>query len=166
MVIDQKRAHERILYENYMKIFEGTIHVTQQTLFPQVIELNVADHALLMEYLNIINQTGFDIRDFGNNSIVVNGCPAGIPDANPKELVERMLEEMHHQPSQQNEKTREYLAGLLSKASAIPYGKTLLAEEIHDFIDKLFACSNHNFSPDGKPVISIISIEELEKRMK
>ena len=166
MVIDQKRAHERILYENYMKILEGTIHVTQQTLFPQVIELNATDHALLMECLNIINQTGFDIRGFGNNSIVVNGCPAGIPDANPKELVERMLEEMHHQPSQQTEKTREYLAGLLSKASAIPYGKQLSAEEIHDFIDKLFACSNHNFSPDGKPVISIISIEELEKRMK
>jgi DNA mismatch repair protein MutL len=166
MIIDQKRAHERILYENFMKILEGTIHVTQQILFPQVIELNASDHTLLMEYLDVINQSGFDIRDFGNNSIVVNGCPAEIPDANPKELIERMLEEMHHQPSQQATKTKEYMATLLCKASAIPYGKTLSAEEIHNFIDKLFACGNHNFSPDGKPVISIIPMEELEKRMK
>ncbi len=166
MIIDQKRAHERILYEKYLKILEGTIHVTQQTLFPQVIELNATDHTFLMEYIDVINQSGFDIRDFGNNSVVVNGCPAEIPDANPKELVERMLEEMHHQPPQQTGKTKEYLAGLLCKASAIPYGKTLTIDEIHDFVDNLFACGNHNFSPDGKSVISIISMEELEKKMK
>jgi DNA mismatch repair protein MutL len=166
MIIDQKRAHERILYENYLKVFEGTIHITQQILFPQVIELNATDYTILMEYLEIINQGGFDIRDFGNNSVVVNGCPAEISAANPKELVERLLEELHQQPSKHSEKTKEYLAMLLCKASAIPYGKTLSLEEIQDLIDKLFACSNHNFSPDGKPIISIIPMEEMEKRMK
>ena len=166
MLIDQKRAHERILYENFLHNLEGTTRVSQQTLFPQVIELNSESYELVVEFLNDINASGFDIRDFGNNSIVVNGCPAEIPNPNVKSLIERMLEEIKNTPKQAENITHEYIAKILSKASAISYGKSLSSEEMRDLIDRLFACSNHNFNPDGKPIISIISTEELEKRLK
>ena len=166
MLIDQKRAHERILYENFLHNLSGSTRISQQTLFPQVIELNSESYELVVEFLSDINASGFDIRDFGNNSIVVNGCPAEIPNPNIKSLIERMLEEIRDTPKLAENITHEYIAKILSKASSIPYGKPLSPEEMRDLIDRLFACSNHNYNPDGKPIISIISTEELEKRLK
>lgn len=166
MILDQKRAHERILYDNFMETLSGTSGISQQTLFPQIIELSVQDHNLLMEYLDEINHGGFDIRDFGNNSIVVNGCPANISNPYPKELIEKIILEISLNPPQTEVQAKEFMAFVLSKASAIPYGKALSLEEMHELIDKLFSCANHNFSPDGKPVIFIIQMEELEKRLK
>ena len=166
MIVDQKRAHERILYENFMETLSGTSGISQQSLFPQVIELSAQDHNLLMEYLDEINHGGFDIRDFGSNSIVVNGCPANISNPNPKELIEKIILEISLNPPQPDVHAKEFMALVLSKASAIPYGKMLSSEEMRELTDKLFGCANHNFSPDGKPVISIISIDEFEKKLK
>jgi DNA mismatch repair protein MutL len=164
MLIDQKRAHERVLYENFLETLAGTKRPSQQTLFPQVIELNPVEHNLLMEYVEDINESGFDIRDFGNNTVVINGCPEEIK--NPKEFIQKLIEEMNSQPKKQDVQTREYLASTLSKASAIPYGKALSLNEMRDLIDKLFACANHNYNPDGKAIISIIEQEEMDKKFK
>ncbi len=98
--------------------------------------------------------------------LVVNGCPADIPNANPKELIERLIDELQNNPQQAATKDLDYMAIILSKASAIPYGKELTLDEMHDLIDKLFACANHNNSPDGKPILSIVQMEELEKKFK
>ncbi len=166
MIIDQKRAHERILFEKFMKVLSGSAIASQQTIFPQVLELNAAQHHLLLEFLDDINYSGFDIRNFGDNSIVVNGCPADIQNPNPKVLVERIIEEIEQNSRPRSGKAKEYTAELLSKASAIGYGKTLSNEEMHDLIDKLFECSNHNYSPDGSPIITIISTDDIEKRLK
>jgi DNA mismatch repair protein MutL len=166
MIIDQKRAHERVLFEKFSSILSGGTRISQQTLFPQVLELPSNDYDLLLEHLDDINYGGFDIRDFGNNSVVVNGCPADIENPNPKELLERMLEEIKQHPLHAKGQAKDYIVTILSKASAIPYGKSLSAEEMKDLIDKLFQCPNHNYSPDGKPIISILSIDELEKRLK
>jgi DNA mismatch repair protein MutL len=166
MIIDQKRAHEQVLYEEFMNSLSGEGRLSQQSLFPQVVELTSQDHHLLLEYIEDINNSGFDIRDFGNNSVVVNGCPAELENPNPEALVKQMLEEMHSNPQQPNIQAKQYLAGVLSKTSAIPYGKALTNEEMRDLIDKLFACANHNYNPDGKPIISILSTDELEKRLK
>lgn len=166
MIIDQKRAHERILFEQYLAGSYEEVAVSQKTLFPQVIEMNPQDHSLLMEYIELINKTGFDIRDFGNNSIVVNGCPAALENPNPKELVSAFITELNNNPLKAGSQVQEYIASLLAKATSINHGKSLSANEMNDLVDRLFACSNHNFCPDGKPVISILGMEELEKRLK
>ena len=106
------------------------------------------------------------MRDFGNTAIAVNGCPAAIENPNAEELIQELLLELHNNPMQAGAHIQDYIAGILSKTAAIPYGKVLSAEEMRDLVDRLFACGNHNFSPDGKPVISIIAIDELEKRLK
>ena len=165
LLIDQKRAHERILYEKYLKMLLEKRRETQQSLYPQVIELTAQEHHLLLENLDAINQGGFDIEDFGNNTIVVNGCPAEIANPNPRELVERLIYELQNNP-QKATKDSDYMALILCRASAIPYGKSLALEEMRDLIDKLFACGNLNYSPDGKPILAIIQLEELEKRLK
>jgi len=165
LVIDQKRAHERILYEKYLKTFSEKRRQIQQSLYPLVIELSSQEHNLVVENIEEINQGGFDIRDFGNNTIVVNGCPADITNPNPKELIDRLIDELQNNP-QQAGKESDYMAVILSKASAIPYGKALSNDEMRELIDKLFACGNYNYSPDGKPILSIIQMEELEKKLK
>ena len=166
MVIDQKRAHEQILYEKFINSLSGEGRLSQKSLFPQVIELSAEDHHLLFEFADDINKSGFDINDFGNNSIVVNGCPSEIENPNPAELIRQMLEEMHSNPQQPAIQSKQYLAGILSKSSSIPYGKALSNQEMRDLIDKLFACSNHNYTHDGKSIITIISTDEFEKRLK
>jgi DNA mismatch repair protein MutL len=166
MIIDQRKAHERILFEQFMVFIENSNGISQQTLFPQVIELSQTDHDLILEYLEQINSLGFDINDFGNNTLVVNGCPAIIDNPNPKFLIEEIITELHNSPLQGGVKVKEYIATVLAKASAIPQEKALNLSEMQDIIDRLFACTNHNFSPDGKPIVAIIGLDELEKRLR
>jgi DNA mismatch repair protein MutL len=165
LIIDQKRAHERILYEKYLKILSEKTRQTQQSLYPSIIELSAREHNLIIENIDEINHGGFDIQDFGNNTIKVNGCPAEIPNPNPKELVDRLIDELNNNPQKAGNKP-DYMAIILSKASAIPYGKALTSDEMHEMIDKLFACENYNYSPDGKPILSIIQMEDIEKKLK
>lgn len=164
MVIDQKRAHERILYEKYLKAFENHQVVEQKSLFPQTVELNAADYTLLLQILEDVNKMGFDIRDFGNNTVVINGYPAEAGNINPHEIIETVLNEYKNQVIDSKKNMIEKIASSLAKASAIDYGKSLKPEEMREVFDHLFACTLPNFSPSGKNVISIIQTEELEKR--
>lgn len=163
MVIDQKRAHERILYEQFMEVLKSDSVASQQQLFPQTIELNPADAELLRTILDDLLSLGFDIREFGKNTFIINGTP-GVLDVNsPEMIVEKLLEEYKNSPVDARIKAKEQIAVSLAKASALEYGHELKQEEVDHLIDNLFACSTPNFSPDGKKVLTIISTEDIEK---
>ena len=163
MVIDQKRAHERILYEQFMEVLKSNSVASQQQLFPQTIELNPADAELLRAILDDLLSLGFDIREFGKNTFIINGTP-GVLDVNsPEMIVEKLLEEYKNSPVDARIKAKEQIAVSLAKASALEYGHELKQEEVDHLIDNLFACSIPNFSPDGKKVLTIISTEDIEK---
>jgi DNA mismatch repair protein MutL len=166
MVIDQKRAHERILYETYIQSLAKNVTLAQKTLFPDTVEMDPADHNTLMEILDDVCSIGFDISDFGNNTIIINGCPSDIPNPNPKELIETLIEEYKNTRGDIKVNAKERIAGSLAKASAINYGTLLTAEEMQEIVDRLFACEEPNYSPSGKKVISILSIEEFENIFK
>jgi len=166
MIIDQKRAHERILYEENLKSLASDAFAGQQTLFPETIELNHADYVTIKGILDNINRLGFDIRDLGNNAIIVNGIPSTAKNAALKDIIEEMLEAYKSCENDLQLETREKIARAVARASAIPYGKVLEQEEMRNLVDQLFACSNPNYSPSGKQVIGIIGIEEIEKILK
>jgi DNA mismatch repair protein MutL len=166
MVIDQKRAHERILYENFKTVIESHEVAIQQQLFPQTFDLNAADAGLLRSILDDLKALGFDINDFGNNSFIINGTPGMLDSSSPLEIIESLLEDMKSTANDMKEKAREKVAVSLARASAIPYGYTMKTEEINQLIDQLFACSTPNFSPTGKQVLTIMPIEHFEKLMK
>ncbi|TDO05093.1 DNA mismatch repair endonuclease MutL [Sunxiuqinia elliptica] len=166
MVIDQKRAHERILFENFMAVIETNETVSQQQLFPHTFDLNPADAELLRSVLDDLKVLGFDIRDFGNNSFIINGTPGMLDNASPLEVIESLLEDIKSSATDLKEKARENVAASLARASAISYGYAMKLEEINQLIDQLFACSTPNFSPSGKQVLTIMPIEHFEKLLK
>jgi DNA mismatch repair protein MutL len=166
MVIDQKRAHERILYERLMQVLENNEVASQQQLFPETFELNASDATLLTSILPDLRALGFDVRDFGKNSFIVNGTPGVLNTSSPIEIIESLLEEYKNSPVNLQEKARETVAISLAQASAIPYGHTLKPDEINELIDNLFACQTPNFSPKGKKILSIMPLEDFEKLLK
>ena len=166
LIIDQKRAHERILYEESLLSLSQDAFTGQQTLFPETIELNHADYVTFMEIIDSINHLGFDIRDLGNNAIIVNGVPVSVKNAVLKDIIEEMLETYKSYEGNLQMEARERISMAVAKASAIPYGKVLEQEEMRSLVDNLFACSTPNYSPSGKQVMSIINVEEIEKILK
>ncbi len=163
MVIDQKRAQERILYEKFLQVLKSDSVASQQQLFPHTIELNPVDAALLIEMLDDLKSLGFDIREFGNNTFILNGTPGILDNPSPTGIIEKLLEEYKNSPINAKSRAQEQVALSLAKASSINYGVELKPEEMNHLIDSLFMCESPNYSPDGKQVLSIISIENIEK---
>ncbi len=163
MVIDQKRAQERILYEKFLEVLKTEAVASQQLLFPHTFELNPADATLLKEIIPDLAALGFDIREFGKETFIVSGVPGALDSAEPSEIVEKLLEEFKNSPVDARVRAREQIAASLAKASAINYGTELHNEEMDHLIDQLFACSSPNYSPDGKPAIAIVPLEDIEK---
>ena len=166
MVIDQRRAHERILFDKFLKIIDNNFGASQQELFPHTMDLNAADTIILSEIQKDLHTLGFDVNQLGPHTFIINGTPAFLKKANPKALIEGILEDVRTKSIDIKEKCREELAKSLAKNSAINYGAELKQEEISELFDNLFACQTPNFSPNGKPVISILPVEDFEKKMK
>lgn len=163
MVIDQKRAHERILYEQFMEVLKSETVACQQQLFPQTIELNPADAEVLKNILPDLNALGFDVREFGPNTYMISGTPGMLDISSPEIIIEKILEDYKSFPADAKVRVKENLAKSLARASAIDYGTDLSAEQIDHLIDNLFACATPGFSPDGKKVLTIIPIGDFEK---
>lgn len=165
MMIDQKRAHERVLYERFMDCLSNNRSVAQTSMFPEKIELNPADYFVLKEIEGELNILGFDIQHLGNNVISLNSQPSGS-SSDPAEILKSLLEEYKSKQSDLSAGAKEKVASAMARASAVPYGKILGQSEMEDLFDTLFACNAPNYSPAGKPVINIITLDELDKRFK
>ena len=166
MLIDQKRAHERILYEKYLDCLSKSRSVSQTELFPVTVELNPADILILKEIGDDLEILGFTIFPTGKNKISIKGRPSISGSSDPVETLRILIEEYRSTQSDPSTGAREKLASAMARASAIPYGKVLSKDEMENLFDSLFACSSPNYSPGGKPVIIIITLEDLDKKFK
>lgn len=166
LIIDQKRAHERILYEKFIEALKSDTVVAQRSLFPKTLELDQADLALLSEIEEEVKNCGIDIRYLGSNTISINSQPSASMNEDPVEMLEIILEEYKSTEKGPGDSNREKVAVCMSRAAAVPYGRPLEITEIRDLIDKLFQCANPNYTPSGKAIISIITLDELEKRLR
>jgi DNA mismatch repair protein MutL len=164
MLVSQQAAHERVLYERFLHQLDNHSGASQQTLFPQSVTLNAADYELLKELLNDIRALGFDIREFGKNTVVVEGIPAELPNANEHELLEHLLEGFKNDQSGLKLDKRDNLARSLARNAAIKAGTKLSLEEMNILIDQLFACQMPNISLGGKPIIITFTLTELLER--
>ncbi len=166
MLINQQAAHERILYERFLQQLQNHSGVSQQSLFPQSVTLNSSDFELLKELLPDIRALGFDIREFGRNTVVVEGIPADIINASENELLEQLLEGFKNNLAILKLDKRDNLARSLARNAALKAGVKLSMEEMNQLVDQLFACQMPNLALNGKPVISTFTLNELAERFE
>ncbi len=166
MVIDQRRAHERILFENFLRIIDNHLAISQRLLFPARLEINAVDMEILTVLDEELKALGFEIRQGEDNLIYVEGIPALLSHLHASDLVEKLIEDFKNRPVDVKEEIKEHIALLLSQSAAINYGVSLKPEEISDLFNNLFACRTPNYSPSGKTVVSIISLPDFEKFLR
>jgi DNA mismatch repair protein MutL len=166
MIIDQKRAHERILYEQYLAVIETGKRPVQKTMFPVTIELPHSEMLIMQEISERIESTGFDITILNPTTISVNGHPEDVDQGEIKTIIGNFISGYLETLSDPSLGENEKLAASLARASAIPYGKSLSSHEMEELFDRLFACNSPNYSPTGKPVIQITPIDEIDKKFK
>lgn len=166
MLISQQAAHERILYERFLQQLQNHSGVSQQSLFPQSLTLNSSDFELLRELMPDIRALGFDLREFGKNTVVVEGIPADLNNVGEHELLERLLEGFKNNLAILKLDKRDNLARSLARNAAIKAGTKLSSEEMNLLTDQLFACQMPNLALNGKPVISTFTLNELLERFE
>jgi DNA mismatch repair protein MutL len=166
MIIDQKRAHERVLYERFLECLSSNRAISQVDMFPVTTEVNPADLFIIKEIESELGLLGFSFQYPGNNKVTINGRPADSDSSDPVEMLEILLEDYKNTESEPSAGAKEKVAAGMAAATAIQYGKALTQGEMEDLFDTLFACQAPNYSPKGKPVISIFTLEEIDKRFK
>lgn len=166
ILIDQQAAHERILYERYLRLLKNNRSTSQKQLFPQAIQFSPADAALLREILVEINNLGFEVQEFGNNSFVIHAFPADVFNGNEQQVLEELLEQYKNQLQVTKFTKREKLAQALAISASIKVGKILSVEEMKNIIDELFACENPYHAPNGRNAIITFSLDELAKKFE
>lgn len=162
MLIHQQAAHERILYEKYLNALEHNPIASQQLLFPKVVNLSVGDEAILEEILPEMGALGFTVNAFGKNAFVINGLPAELHLEDEQELLMGIIE-MYKVNKQSEIGKHKNVAKTLAKKAAIKQGLRLKLEEMNRLVDELFACSEPQYSPDGRPCVSKLTLQDIGK---
>ena len=162
MLIDQKRAHERILYEQFMGQDRAEGGESQQTLFPQSVNLSFDDSQLFDNLENDFRLMGFEFDREAPGTIIIKGIPAHLKNINPRSVLEQILDEYRDEASDRTASHREKMAQSLAKAAATPYGKPLTSDEMQYITEHLLCCSTPHFSPTGQKVIHLVALQDID----
>ena len=160
MIIDQYRADVRVRYERYMEQFRQHTASTQRLLFPEAVQFAPSEAVVLEKILPELAGIGFEVNSLGGNSFAVNGMPAGLDGLDPVSLLRQLVADAASDVQLSDLHAR--LALGLARSAAIPYGQVLTNDEMESLINDLFSCSNVNYTPDGKAILSILPQTDIE----
>lgn len=166
MVIDQQRAHIRILYDRYLAQIEARKGASQGMLFPDIVQFSLSEIPVLQSIMDDLSYLGFELTDLGGGSYAINGIPSGIEGLDPVTLVTNMVHTAVEKGCKVREEVQDMLALSLAKAAAIVPGQVLSNDEMNLIVDELLTSATPNYTPDGKTVLSVLTEEDLEKRFK
>ncbi len=170
LLVDQHRAHTRILYDRYLKQLGERRGITQGILFPQVVSLSPSESVQLESLREDLESIGFDISHLGGGEYAVTGIPAGTEGLDPSQLLRSLLEPSGEAATgtpgidpQLREKVWHRLALALARKAALPVGQALETQEMTHLLERLSATSNPRFTPDGKPILTLLPHLQLER---
>jgi DNA mismatch repair protein MutL len=161
MLIDQKSAYERILYERYRKMLINRNGACQQLLFPKTIRLTHSDMQLVHETKKEIRSLGFEFDEFGSNELIIRGIPADLPEESEQDLFEELIEQLKQSYSDLKLNKPESLSRSLAKRFSVRYAVKLSYVEIHTLLNQLFSSSDPNRTPGGEPIIVLLTMDKL-----
>lgn len=162
MIIDQHRAHVRILYEQYLSQFKKHESRSQKVLFPEVVEFPASEDVIVKKILPEMQEMGFELDDLSGGCFAINAVPAGLEGLNPVTLVQDMVNSAIEKGVSAVEEINKSLALSMARNAAIPQGQVLSNEEMENLVNGLFGCENVNYTPDGKNVLCILRQQEIE----
>lgn len=163
MVIDQHRAHKRILYETYLTKAREHTFVCQNTMFPETVELSAAQNAVLAGITPELENLGFSISPLGDNTWSIMGIPSILKDANPRDTLLGMIENITDSGEDLATGLQERLAMSMARSSAIKRGQALSAAEMDKLISDLFRLTSPGLTPEGNTVFTIIKLDDISK---
>jgi len=166
MIIDQQRAHVRVLYDRYLAQIEHRKGASQGMLFPDIVQFPVSEIPVLESIMEDLSYLGFELTDLGGGSYAINGIPSGIEGLNPVDLVQDMVHTAIEKGCRVKAEVQGMLALSLAKAASIVQGQVLSNEEMNQLVDELLTSASPNYTPDGKKVNAMIGDDELEKLFK
>lgn len=166
MVIDQHRAHIRVLYDRYLSQIEGQKGASQGMLFPEIVQFPVSEIPIVESIMDDLVSLGFDLTDLGGGSYAINGVPSGIEGLNPSDLVQNMVHVAVEKGCKVKAEIQGILALSLAKAAAIVQGQVLSNGEMNHLVDELLTSPTPNYTPEGKTVLAMLDDDELEKLFK
>jgi len=151
VLVHQQLAHERVVYDKLVIAAQTAQVPTQKSLFPVTLSLGASDSAILSELLTDLQQIGYQVEPFGNNSFVIQGIPADVEPGNEKNAIELLIEQYKHFSSEINFSRREKIIRCMARQQAIKTGQTLAQKEMQVLIESLFACTTPGVTPSGSP---------------
>lgn len=164
VLIDQHRAHIRVLFEQYKHSISQKRGLSQQMLFPAIVEFTPSENACLPLLLEDLSFAGFDLSDLGGGSYSINGIPSGMEGTDCVKLLKEIVLKAIETGCKVNDEISDMIAYSLAAAQAIPIGKPMTAKEMDHLLASLFVCTDSNLTPDGKTIMTIFSNDEIDKR--
>ena len=165
LLIDQHQAHVTVLFDRYFQQIQQRQGVSQQELFPEIVEVAPSDEPILETILPQLRYLGFELDNLGGGSFAVNGKPASLDKGiNLQELLLEMIESARDGMGNIGKDIDRKLALRLSRAQAIPAGKILSEEEMTQLVDALYDLPEHTYTPDGRLIAYQLTNEEIAAR--
>lgn len=166
MLIDQRAAYERVLYDRYVKQLGNQTAASQQLLFPATIRLSLANMPVVLEMREEITALGFDFDALGSDTLVVRSLPSDLPSENIQQLFEDLCEQLNQNYDDLRNNRAETTARTLARRFASRYLVRLSSDEIEKLINQLFISSNPNYTPGGEPIFIILSLDKIAQLFK
>lgn len=164
LVIDQHRAHSRILYEELLKNITVTAAVSQQLLFPLKLEFSSNEMNLLKESRESLEHIGFVFSEFSKDAVEIKGIPSLISESEVASILDELLADLEDEIPQTGFSQADILSKSLAKGMAVKNGTSLNNLEQQNIVNRLFACKESALTPHNKPIFITLNVGDLDKK--
>jgi len=164
LVIDQHRAHQRVLYEEYLQNITVKEGVSQQLLFPLELHFSKQEIQLIQQLQEDLEATGFVFTHVKDEIVVITGVPVNVPESEVSIILEQLISDVENEVPDSHFSAADLLAKSMAKSLAIKTGQTLTNTEQEHLVNRLFACKEPSVSPTNKTTFITMTVDELEKK--
>ena len=166
LVVNQNRAHERVLYESYLQSITIEEAVSQQLLFPLKLSFSTLEVALLQGMKEQLKNLGFNFSKLDHDEVELMGIPVSVAEGSASDVLERLINDIEHQVPDSHFSQSDLIAKSMAKSVAIKAGQKLTTEEQEHLVNSLFACKEPNTTPSNKQTFITLTNEDLDKKFK
>jgi DNA mismatch repair protein MutL len=164
LVIDQHRAHQRILYENLLKSMTVKGAVSQQLLFPLQLHFSSNEMPIIMQLKEDLEHTGFVFSSLSEDTLEITGVPVNVPESEVSIILEQLISDVEQEVPDSNFSATDLLAKSMAKSLAIKTGQSLTKLEQEHLVNSLFACKEPSVSPTNRTTFVTMSVDDLDKK--